>query len=104
MIKDEILKLRDDGATIIFSTHRMESVEAMCDHIALIHKSNKILDGNLAEIKRNYRSNTYDIGLQTPEDTYEAHQRLSTAVMQAMPENGKSHRQLLERYMTMILN
>lgn len=86
LIKDEILKLRDDGATIIFSTHRMESVEAMCDHIALIHKSNKILDGNLAEIKRNYRSNTYDIGLQTPEDTYEAHQRLSTAVMQAMPE------------------
>ncbi|MDN3724656.1 ABC transporter ATP-binding protein [Aequorivita sp. SDUM287046] len=65
LIKDEILKLRDDGATVIFSTHRMESVEEMCDHIALIHKSNKILDGKLVEIKRQYRSNTFEIGLKT---------------------------------------
>ena len=43
LIKDEILRLRDDGATVIFSTHRMESVEEMCDHIALIHQSNKVL-------------------------------------------------------------
>ncbi|WP_031427772.1 ABC transporter ATP-binding protein [Flavimarina sp. Hel_I_48] len=87
LIKDEILKLRDDGATIIFSTHRMESVEAMCDHIALINKSNKILDGNLAEIKRNYRSNTYEIGLETVEDTHEAQQRLNMEVTTALPEN-----------------
>lgn len=65
LIKDEILKLRDDGATVIFSTHRMESVEEMCDHIALIHESNKILDGKLIDIKRAYRSNTYEIGLMT---------------------------------------
>ena len=64
LIKDEILRLRDEGATIIFSTHRMESVEEMCDHIALIHKSNKILDGKLIDIKRAYRSNTFEIGLQ----------------------------------------
>jgi ABC-2 type transport system ATP-binding protein len=63
LIKDEILLLRDQGATIIFSTHRMESVEEMCDHIALINKSNKILDGNLMDIKREYRSNTYEIGI-----------------------------------------
>src|SRR5690606_39252516 len=63
---DEILKLREDGATIIFSTHRMESVEEMCDHIALIHKSNKILDGKLVDIKRQYRSNMFEIGLITP--------------------------------------
>ncbi|HPF12166.1 MAG TPA: ABC transporter ATP-binding protein [Flavobacteriaceae bacterium] len=63
LIKDEILKLRDEGATVIFSTHRMESVEEMCDHIALIHKSNKILDGKLIDIKRAHRSNTYEIGL-----------------------------------------
>ncbi len=63
LIKDEILKLRDDGATVIFSTHRMESVEEMCDHIALIHKSNKILDGSLIDIKRKYKSNTFEIGL-----------------------------------------
>ncbi|MCH9661413.1 MAG: ATP-binding cassette domain-containing protein [Bacteroidetes bacterium] len=63
LIKDEILKLRDDGATVIFSTHRMESVEEMCDHIALIHQSNKILDGKLIDIKRKYKSNTFEVGL-----------------------------------------
>lgn len=69
LIKDEILHLRDNGATVIFSTHRMESVEEMCDHIALIHKSNKILDGKLLDIKRQYRSNTFEIGLITPNHT-----------------------------------
>jgi ABC-2 type transport system ATP-binding protein len=65
MIKDEILKLREEGATVIFSTHRMESVEELCDHIALIHESNKILDGKLLDIKRKYKSNTFEIGLLT---------------------------------------
>lgn len=63
IIKDEILRLRDDGSTIIFSTHRMESVEEMCDHIALIHKSNKVLDGNLIDIKRAHKSNIFNVGL-----------------------------------------
>ncbi|WP_299112836.1 ABC transporter ATP-binding protein [uncultured Winogradskyella sp.] len=65
LIKDEILKLREEGATVIFSTHRMESVEELCDHIALIHKSNKILDGNLIDIKRQFKSNTFEVGLQS---------------------------------------
>ena len=65
LIKDEILKLRDEGATVIFSTHRMESVEELCDHIALLHKSNKILDGKLNDIKRNFKTNTFEIGLQS---------------------------------------
>ena len=65
IIKDEILQLRDNGATVIFSTHRMESVEEMCDHIALIHESNKILDGKLIDIKRAYKSNIYEVGLLT---------------------------------------
>jgi ABC-2 type transport system ATP-binding protein len=65
LIKDEILKLRDDGATVIFSTHRMESVEELCDHIALIHKSNKILDGKLTDIKRSFKSNTFEIGIKS---------------------------------------
>jgi len=65
LIKDEILQLRDEGATVIFSTHRMESVEELCDHIALIHKSNKILDGNLQDIKRQYKTNTFEVGLVT---------------------------------------
>jgi len=63
LIKDEILQLREDGATVIFSTHRMESVEELCDHIALINKSKKILDGKLIDIKRAYQNNTFDIGL-----------------------------------------
>lgn len=63
IIKDEILQLRAEGATVIFSTHRMESVEELCDHITLIHKSNKILDGKLTDIKRQYRTNTYEVGL-----------------------------------------
>jgi len=65
LIAKEILQLRDEGATIIFSTHRMESVEEMCDEIALIDKSNKILDGKLDDIKRQFRTNTFQVGLQT---------------------------------------
>jgi len=65
LIKDEILQLRDEGATVIFSTHRMESVEELCDHIALIHESNKILDGKLQDIKRNFKTNTFEVGLVT---------------------------------------
>lgn len=70
LIKDEILKLRDDGATIVFSTHRMESVEELCNYMALIHKGKKLLDGEVREIKRRYRSNTFEVGLETsaPED------------------------------------
>jgi ABC-2 type transport system ATP-binding protein len=52
IIKDEILALREEGATI-FSTHRMESVEELCDHIALIHKSNKLIEGRLDDVKDN---------------------------------------------------
>jgi len=63
LIKDEILALRDKGTTIIFSTHRMESVEEMCDHIALIHKSNKLIEGRLDEVKKQYRSNTFEVGI-----------------------------------------
>ncbi|MBE16445.1 MAG: ABC transporter ATP-binding protein [Cytophagaceae bacterium] len=63
LIKDEILQLREEGATVIFSTHRMESVEELCDHIALIHKSNKILDGEINTIKRAYKNNTFDVGV-----------------------------------------
>ena len=65
LIAKEILQLRDEGATIIFSTHRMESVEEMCDEIALIDKSNKILDGKLADIKREFRTHTYQVGLNS---------------------------------------
>lgn len=59
VIKDEILELNKKGATIIFSTHRMESVEELCDSIALLNKSHKILEGKVKDIKNSYRSNSY---------------------------------------------
>ncbi|MBJ6367062.1 ABC transporter ATP-binding protein [Snuella sedimenti] len=69
LIKDEILRLRDDGATVIFSTHRMESVEELCDDIALINKSNKILDGKLIDIKRQYKINTFEVGIKAADNS-----------------------------------
>ena len=75
LIAKEILQLRDEGATVIFSTHRMESVEEMCDHIALMHKSNKILEGDLTAIKHQFKSNTFEIGLTT-ENPSEVKQKL----------------------------
>lgn len=59
LIKDEILDLRKKGSTIILSTHRMESVEELCDNIALINKSKVILEGSKNEIKEKYKTNTY---------------------------------------------
>ena len=65
LIKDEILELKKKGSTIIFSTHRMESVEELCDDIALIHKSNKLIEGRLEDVKRQYRKNTFQVGIMT---------------------------------------
>lgn len=65
LIKDEIIELNKNGTSIIFSTHRMESVEEMCDYIALIHKSNKLIEGKLEDVKREYRTNTFQVGVLT---------------------------------------
>ncbi|SNZ00212.1 ABC transporter ATP-binding protein [Flagellimonas pacifica] len=72
IIKDEILQLKEKGTSIIFSTHRMESVEELCEYIALIHKSEKILDGKLSDIKKAYKNNIFNVGLeiQGAEDTF----------------------------------
>ena len=61
IIKDEILELREKGSSIIFSTHRMESVEELCDHIALINEGVKILDGPKKDIKNQFRNNTFKV-------------------------------------------
>ncbi len=65
LIKDEILALRDAGSTIIFSTHRMESVEEMCDHIALINKGQVVLSGRLQDVKEQFRSRRYAVSIIT---------------------------------------
>ena len=63
LIKDEILELRKQGSTIIFSTHRMESVEELCDDIALLHKSNKLIEGKLDDVRKEYRTNSFQVGI-----------------------------------------
>ena len=64
LMKNEILNLRKKGSTIIFSTHNMGSVEEICDNISLIHNSRVILEGNIHEIKKTYRSNVYVAGFK----------------------------------------
>ena len=61
LLKEEILALRDKGATIIFSTHNMSSVEELCDHITLINKSKNILSGNVEEIRRQHGANIFEV-------------------------------------------
>ncbi len=63
LIRDEILQLREEGATIIFSTHRMESVEELCDHIALINKSEKILDGDINVVRDSFKEGIFSVSL-----------------------------------------
>jgi ABC-2 type transport system ATP-binding protein len=62
LIKDEIFRLAKEGATIIFSTHRMEQVEEICDHIVLVNKGNKILDGTVGNIKQDFKENIFEVG------------------------------------------
>jgi ABC-2 type transport system ATP-binding protein len=65
LLKEEILRLRNEGATIIFSTHNMASVEEICDDIALINRSEKILEGKVSEIRRRFSEHRYAIELFT---------------------------------------
>lgn len=68
LLKNEILRLRDNGATVIFSTHNMSSVEEICDDIALINKSKMVLNGSVKEIRTAYGQNRYHIeGVLTQE-------------------------------------
>lgn len=75
IIKEEILYLRQQGATIVFSTHRMESVEELCDHMALIHRSRKLIDGKVTDIKKSYKSNVFEVGLEAA-DHYRLEQEI----------------------------
>ncbi len=62
LIKDEIFNLAKNGSTIIFSTHRMEQVEEICDHIVLVNKGKKILDGTISNVKQDFKENVYRLG------------------------------------------
>ena len=69
IIKNEILDLNQKGATIIFSTHRMESVEQLCDSIVLLNKAKKIVDGKVIDVKNQYRNNTFQVKYVATEGT-----------------------------------
>jgi len=64
LIKDEIYKLAQRGSTIIFSTHRMEQVEEICNHIILVNKGKKILDGTVKGVKQDFKENLFGVGLE----------------------------------------
>jgi ABC-2 type transport system ATP-binding protein len=66
LIKDEIFRLAKEGATIIFSTHRMEQVEEICDHIILVNKGEKILDGTVEKIKQDFKEHIFEVSFDQP--------------------------------------
>jgi len=86
LIRQEILGLRERGVTLIFSTHRMESVEELCDHIALIHKSEKVLEGPKQEVKNRFRQHIFDIRTTRPLQQEGEHYTSQTEP-EALPEN-----------------
>ena len=67
LLKEQILRLRDEGATVIFSTHNMSSVEEICDHITLINRSKNILSGRVDEIRRRHGSNLFEVAFRGDE-------------------------------------
>ena len=68
LIKDQIIKLKNEGTTIILSTHRMESVEEMCDYVALINNSKKILDGKVFDVREKFKKNIFSVVLSEVND------------------------------------
>ena len=78
LLKNEILELRDKGATILFSTHNMASVEELCDNIMLINKGEKILEGSVYDIKQQYKNHSYDIVYKPNDGSGEQHLTVNT--------------------------
>lgn len=81
LLKKEILELRDKGATIIFSTHNMASVEELCDNIMLINKGQKILEGSVYQIKQDFKNNSFEVKIKVAES-----QSLNVAETSSLPE------------------
>lgn len=88
ILKREILKLRDEGSTIIFSTHNMSSVEELCDNITLINESRNILSGPVKEIREQFSDNRFSISYEgDAASLLEAADRVGAMVMLAAPDN-----------------
>jgi ABC-2 type transport system ATP-binding protein len=103
LLKDEILELKKAGTTIVLSTHRMESVELLCDQVAMIHKSKKILDGSIREIKSRFRPLEIQVSLdhlsQELPSTWQIVAREEGRVALLLPLNGQSPNELLKELM-----
>lgn len=102
IIKNEILELKGKGITIVLSTHRMESVELLCDEIAMIHKSKKILEGKLSDIKRMFRPHVFQVaivpnGTELPLEW--GIQEIPEKIEIQVPLSGKNPNQLLQELM-----
>jgi len=88
LMKNEILELKRNGASVIFSTHNMESVEELCDHIALINKSKKILDGEIHEVRNRFKSNIYELIFEGNFNAQAASLTVNYEIMETMKING----------------
>ncbi len=88
LLKAEILKIRDEGATIIFSTHNMASVEELCDNIALINNAKKILDGKMEDIKQAYKENIFELTYSGDHQSITGQLPMEYKLISEKPDNG----------------
>jgi len=99
IIRREILDLSKKGTTIIFSTHRMESVEEICDHIALINKSQTILEGPIQEIKKQFTNHSYEvitIDKKLTENDYYSISSTKDSTFSILLKEGKTQKEALQ--------
>lgn len=102
IIKNEILELKEKGTTVILSTHRMESVELLCDQVAMINRSRKILDGTIREVKMSFRPEVFQVAISNltkdlPQEWIPKHSDNAWEV--TLPLAGKTPNQLLTELM-----
>ncbi len=104
LIKDQILKLKENGTTIILSTHRMESVEEMCDYVALINNSHKILDGKVFDVREKFKKNIFSVTIQDVDSEKFSifkhqipllHEKTENGLLSFDLQNDNDHNQLL---------
>lgn len=88
LIKDQILNLKKNGTTIILSTHRMESVEEMCDYVALINQSRKVLDGKVFDVREQFKKNIFHVTMANVDEAYFEQFRQQFSVVEYITEHG----------------
>lgn len=88
LIKDQIIELKNNGTTIILSTHRMESVEEMCDYVALINNSKKIIDGRVFDVREKFKKNIFGITLSEVNDDQFVHFKDKYGIFNMTNENN----------------